>query len=85
MKLTLKTVAEYIRIGLIKNRFEFEERVKGQWEYKKNKGFMDIKIALEKGIKMGRGKKEREIECIEMYLEMVLQRGKKAVKYCLNN
>lgn len=60
-----------------------EERLRGQWEYKKNKDFADIETALEKGIKMGRGKKDREIECIEMYLEMVLQRGKKPIKYCL--
>ena len=80
MKLTLKPVAEYIMFGAIKNHLDLEEKIKGQWEYKENKGFSDVNIAVEKGAKMGRGKTEREIECVEMYLETVFKRVKKTVK-----
>ena len=37
-------------------------------------------LQLKKGVKMGHGKMERELECVEMYLETVLKRVKKTVK-----
>jgi hypothetical protein len=76
MKLTLKPVAESLLHGVIKSQLDLVEKIKGQWEYKENKGFLDVNIAVEKGIKMGHGKTEREIECVEMYLETVLKRVK---------
>lgn len=76
MKLTLKPVAESLLNGVIKNHLDLVEKIKGQWEYKENKGFSDVNIAVEKGVKMGHGKMERELECVEMYLETILQRVK---------
>ena len=80
MKKTLKPVAEYLMCGVIKNHLELEEKIKGQWEYKKDKGFSDVNIAVEKGKQMGKGKTEREIQCVEMYLDTVFKKVMKIVK-----
>lgn len=80
MKLTLKPVAEYLMFGLVKVHLDLEEKIKWQWEYREGKGFSDVNIALEKGKELGHGKTEREIECVEMYLETVFKRVKKTVK-----
>lgn len=62
--------------GSIKTGRELEQKIDGQWEYRKNKGFEDVNIAIQKGLKMGHGKTEREIECVAMYLETVLKKVK---------
>jgi len=75
---TIKTLTEHILFGTIKNRLDLEEKINGQWEYKKDKTFADIKIAVAKGIEMGHGKTER-IECVEMCLETVFKKVKATV------
>jgi len=75
--LKLKTLAERIMFGVIKNRLDLEEKIKDQWEYKKDKSFADVNIAVAKGIEMGHGKTERKIECVEMFLEGVFKKVKK--------
>jgi len=80
MPITLIKVAERIMFSGVKTSEEFNELIKGQWEYRKGKTISDINLAVQKGSKMGRGKTEREIECIAMYLETVLKKVKVVVK-----
>ena len=56
------------------------KKIKGQWEYRKGKTISDINLAVQKGLKLGRGKTEREIDCIAMYLETVLKKVKAPTK-----
>ena len=79
----LRIIAENLMFGGIKNNQELEEMVKGQWEFRKGKAVDDITIAIQKGLKMGHGKTEREIECVAMYLETVFKkvRNTKGKKY----
>lgn len=74
MSITINKITEEIMFGSINGSRELEQRIDGQWEYRKNKGFEDVNIAIQKGLKMGHGKTEREIECISMYLETVLKK-----------
>ena len=76
MNLTLNQLTEQIMFGLITTGRELEEKIKNQWEYRSNKGFEDVNVAIQKGLKMGHGKTEREIECVEMYLESVFKKVK---------
>jgi hypothetical protein len=43
-------------------------------QYRKNKGFEDINKAIKKGLKLGMGKTEREIDCVELYLKDVFKK-----------
>ena len=70
----IKIITENLMFGGIKNHKELEEMVKGQWEFRKGKTIDDIHIAVKKGVKMGHGKTEREIDCVAMYLETVLKK-----------
>jgi len=74
VSITINKITEEIMFGSINGSRELEQRIDGQWEYRKNKGFEDVNIAIQKGLKMGHGKTEREIECISMYLETVLKK-----------
>jgi len=74
--ITLKNIAEHIILGNAKTSEEFNEKIKDQWEYRSNKTISDVNLAVQKGLKLGKGKAEREIECIAMYLESVLKKVK---------
>ena len=80
MSITLIKVAEHIIFGSTRTSEEFNEMIKGQWEFRKGKTISDINGAVQKGLKLGRGKTEREIDCIAMYLETVLKKVKISVK-----
>jgi len=72
----LRIITENLMFGGIKNHQEFEELIKGHWEYRKGKTVDDVTEAIEKGLKMGHGKAEREVECATMYLETVFKKVK---------
>jgi len=72
----IRIIAEDIMFGGINNSRDLENKIQGQWEYKSNKGFEDVNIAIQKGLKLGKGKPDREIECIAMYLESVFKKVK---------
>lgn len=73
--MTLETLAEMIMFGGIKNREQLEERIKGHWQYRKNKSFEDVNKAIKKGLKFGMGKTEREISGVELYLKDVFKKA----------
>lgn len=72
----IRIIAENLMFGGIKNHQELEEKIKDHWELRKGKTVDDIQLAIQKGLKMGCGKTEREIECIAMYLESVFKKIK---------
>ena len=78
--ITLKNIAEHIMLGNAKTSEEFNDKIKGQWEYRSNKNISDVNLAVQKGLKLGKGKAEREIDCIAMYLESVLKKVKVSKK-----
>lgn len=80
MKISLKDVAEILCFGVVKTEKELLQRIDGQWEYRKNKTLEDVKKAMSKGIKIGMGKTEHEIDGIALYLKDVFKevRTKKA-------
>jgi len=82
--ITLKNIAEHIMLGNAKTSEEFNDKIKGQWGYRSNKSISDVNLAVEKGLKLGKGKAEREIECIAMYLESVLKKVKVVKKEKVN-
>jgi len=78
--ITLKNIAEHIMLGNAKTSDEFNDKIKGHWEYRSNKNISDVNLAVQKGLKLGKGKAEREIDCIAMYLESVLKKVKVSKK-----
>jgi len=74
--ITLKNIVEHIMLGNAKTSEEFNDKIKGHWEYRSNKSISDVNLAVQKGLKLGKGKAEREIECIAMYLESILKKVK---------
>ena len=44
--------------------------------YRKDKSIVDVKEALRKGLKSGKGKREYEVEFVSVYLQKVLKRNK---------
>ena len=70
----LRIIAENLMFGGIKNHQELLEMIKCHWEFRKGKTVEDVTEAIQKGLKMGHGKTEREIECIAMYLESVFKK-----------
>ena len=75
MDLILKTLAERLVFGKIKNKEELLKEIDGQWEFRKGKDIADVNKAIRKGRKAGLGKFEREIEWIELYLGDVFKKG----------
>ncbi|MCY8745065.1 hypothetical protein MOD67_13855 [Bacillus licheniformis] len=73
--MSLEYLAEMILFGPIKTKEQLEESIKGYWQYRKNKGFGDVNKAIKKGLKLGSGKVEREISCVEMYLKDVFKKA----------
>lgn len=76
---TFEDLAEQIMFGIIRTRTELEYRIDGVWEYRKGMGFEDVKHALRKGMKMGQGKVEREVELVALYLKDVFKKVRKGV------
>ena len=70
----IRIIAENLMFGAITNHQELMDNIKGQWEFRKGKTVDDVTIAIKKGLKMGHGKTEREIECVAMYLESVFKK-----------
>ncbi|MDA1675130.1 hypothetical protein [Bacillus cereus group sp. TH152-1LC] len=77
MKVSLKDVAELLCFGGVKTEKELLQRIDGQWEYRKNKTVEDVKKAMSKGIKIGMGKTENEIDGIALYLKDVFKEVRK--------
>lgn len=77
-KLDLEDVGAMIYFGKIKTGDQLRKVIAGQWEFRKDKNIDDINKALMKGVRMGKGKSERELDCIALYLKDVLKkvRGK---------
>ena len=75
-RIDLRIIAENLMFGSIKNHQDLLEKIKCQWEFRKDKTVDDITIAVQKGLKMGHGHTEREIECVAMYLESVFKKVK---------
>lgn len=67
---TLKDIAEGIMFG----GKVTEDRILKYWEYRKGKTIEDLKKAIQKGVKAGNYKVEREVEWIEVYLKDVLKK-----------
>ena len=72
--ITLTDLAEELLFGVIKNGDDLEKRIAGQWEFRKNKGLADVNQAIKKGLKLGCGKTEREIDCVALYLKDVFKK-----------
>ena len=69
MRKTLKDFANSIPLRGLK-----EAEILQHWEYRKGKTFEDIKQAVRKGQKAGRGKFEFEVSMIEVYLREVVKK-----------
>lgn len=74
--MTLKDLAELIFFGMITNKKDLEKRIEGHWFYRKNKSFEDVNKVIKKGIKVGRGKTEMEIDYAELYLKDVFKKDR---------
>jgi len=72
----LRIITKDLMFGAIKNHQELLDKIKGNWEFRKGKDVDDVSIAIQKGLKMGRGHNDREIECVAMYLESVFKKVK---------
>ena len=72
----LKYLTELIIFGQIKTKEELLDRIKGKWEFRKNKDISDLNKAVSKGRNAGLGKTEREIEWISLYLSYVFKKVK---------
>lgn len=72
----LRIITENLMFGIIKNHQELMDKIEGRWEFRKDKTVEDVTEAIKKGVKMGHGKTEREIECSAMYLESVFKKVK---------
>lgn len=71
--MTFEYLAEMLMFGKIKNKKQLEEKIKGHWEFRKGKDILDVNKAIEKGLKMGMGKTEWEIEGVALYLKDVFK------------
>lgn len=74
MKLTLDDLATDLLFGKLKTSNDLEERIEGQWQYRKGKDIEDVKSAIKKGLKLGSGKTEREIDGVALYLNDVFKK-----------
>lgn len=77
MTYELKDIAEYVMFGVVKTEKDLQDKIEGQWEYRKGKSIVDINTAVKKGIKLGMGKTEDEIDCVAMYLGYVFKKVRK--------
>lgn len=79
MKITLEELAEEMLFASIRTEKQLLNRIEGQWQYRKNKGFTDVMMAVEKGQKNGLGRMKFKIKAIATYLKSVFKeiRGKK--------
>jgi hypothetical protein len=75
--MTITDLTEYIMFGIIKSRAELDVRINGKFEYRKNKCFDDVKDALRKGVKEGRGKTETELKMVSFRLQDVFKEVRK--------
>lgn len=80
MILELEDLAGFLLFSSIKNKQQLDEKINGQWMYRKNKDIRDVNKAIEKGLKLGSGKTERELECVALYLKDVFKKDKKGEK-----
>lgn len=72
-KMDLTNIAESLLFGNIRTSKELDNVIEFQWQYRKNKNFTDVKKAIDKGLKMGRGKTEHEIDWVALYLNDVFK------------
>ena len=49
--ITLKNISEHIMLDNAKTSEEFNDKIKGQWEYRKGKTISDINLAVQEGLK----------------------------------
>ena len=49
--ITLKNISEHIMLDNAKTSEEFNDKIKGQWEYRSNKSISDVNLAVQKGLK----------------------------------
>lgn len=76
MKLELRDIAKMIMFSQGLTKEDFLDKIKGQWEFRKNKTVSDLNSSVKKGFKAGMGKTETEIDMVELYLRDVLKRVK---------
>lgn len=71
-------LAERILFGMVKNAVQLNEHIEGKLEYRKNKGFEDVKKAISKGLKQCKKmpKIEYEIDWVALYLKDVFKKVK---------
>lgn len=75
-KMDLEQLAESILFGNIRTIKELDKAIECNWQYRKNKTFEDVKKSIEKGLRQGMGKTEREIEWVALYLKDVFKEVK---------
>ena len=75
---TLEDIGASIFFGKIKTGDQLRKVIDGQWEFRKGKDISDLNKAVRKGVRLGKGKTERELDCITLYLKDVFKkvRGK---------
>ncbi|WP_088361956.1 hypothetical protein [Bacillus cereus] len=73
MKITLEELAEEILFASIRTEKQLLNRINEQWQYRKNKGFNDVMIAVEKGQRIGLGRMKFKVKAIANYLKDVLK------------
>lgn len=77
MELSLERLAEDLMFGSIKTKEQLDEKIKDQWQYRKNKNISDVNKAIKLGLKLGCGKTEREIDGVALYLNDVFKKVRK--------
>jgi hypothetical protein len=77
MNLDLNDLAEQLMFGMISNGDQLNRMIDGQWEFRKDKGVDDVNSAIRKGLKLGAGKTENEIDGVALYLKDAFKKVKK--------